>query len=186
MRFNRWSKNGTIQKIFEKMQELNIIDVRTDMIYIESTSIKVHTDAAGARKSSGKQSIGRSKGGLTTEIHLYCASEQYAFVFHLSAGNNHDAPEGRKLIETKSLMKWSIFMPKGKPKYTGKMEQQIIEDIITNKLSQCETANKYRISRHSVQNWERIYLEERVEELYIERRGRKSTGRPPKIKKDIE
>ena len=51
------------EKIFEKMQELNIIDVRTDTLCIDSTSIKVHPDAAGARKSSGEQSIGRSKGG---------------------------------------------------------------------------------------------------------------------------
>ena len=36
----------------------------------------------------------------------------------------------------------------------------------------------------SVAAWERIYLEEGAEGLYIERRGRKSTGRPPKIKKD--
>ena len=62
-RFNRWSKNGTIKRIFEKMQELNIIDVRTDTLCIDSTSIKVHPDAAGARKSNGEQSIGRSKGG---------------------------------------------------------------------------------------------------------------------------
>ena len=40
------------------------------------------------------------KRGLTTKIHLCCASERYAFVFHLSAENRHDAPEGRKLIET--------------------------------------------------------------------------------------
>ena len=63
MKFNRWSKNGTMKKIFEKMQALNIIDVRTDTLCIDSTSIKVHPDAAGARKSSGEQSIGRSKGG---------------------------------------------------------------------------------------------------------------------------
>ena len=63
MRFNRWSKNGTIQRIFEEMQKLNIIDVRTDTLCIDSTSIKVHPDAAGALKSSGEQSIGRSKGG---------------------------------------------------------------------------------------------------------------------------
>ena len=63
MRFNRWSKNGTIQKIFEEMQKLDIIDVRTDTLCIDSTSIKVHPDAAGARKSNGEQSIGRSKGG---------------------------------------------------------------------------------------------------------------------------
>ncbi len=63
MRFNRWSKNGTIQKVFEKMQEMNIIDIRTDVLCIDSTSIKVHPDASGARKSCGTQSIGRSKGG---------------------------------------------------------------------------------------------------------------------------
>lgn len=63
MRFSRWSQNGTIQKIFEELQEMNIIDNRTDILCLDSTSIKVHPDAAGARKSSGEQSIGRSKGG---------------------------------------------------------------------------------------------------------------------------
>lgn len=37
---------------------------------------------------------------LRTKIHLCCASNRYAFGFHLSSGNNHDAPEGRKFIET--------------------------------------------------------------------------------------
>ena len=62
MRFNRWAKNGTIQQIFEKMQEMNIIDIRSDILCLDSTSIKVHPDAAGAQKSSEEQSIGRSKG----------------------------------------------------------------------------------------------------------------------------
>ena len=35
---------------------------------------------------------------LTTKLHLCCTLERYAFGFHLSAGNRHDAPEGRKLI----------------------------------------------------------------------------------------
>ena len=30
--------------------------------------------------------------------HLCCTLERYAFAFHLSAENRHDAPEGRKLI----------------------------------------------------------------------------------------
>lgn len=63
MRFNRWSKNGVIEKIFEELQKQNIIDVRTDVLCIDSTSIKVHPDATGARKANGEQSIGRSKGG---------------------------------------------------------------------------------------------------------------------------
>ena len=63
MKFNRWSKNGTIEEIFEEMQRTNIIDIRTDVLCIDSTSIKVHPDAAGAGKENGEQSIGRSKGG---------------------------------------------------------------------------------------------------------------------------
>ena len=38
------------------------------------------------------------KRGLTTKIHLVCTSARYAFVFSLSAGNRHDAPQGRKLL----------------------------------------------------------------------------------------
>ena len=37
-----------------------------------------------------------------------------------------------------------------------------------------------------MKNWERIYLEEGPEGLYIERRGRKSTGRPKKLKPEVE
>ena len=64
MKFNRWSKNGTIQRIFEELQKQNVIDIQTEILCLDSTSIKVHPDAAGAKKSSGEQqSIGRSKGG---------------------------------------------------------------------------------------------------------------------------
>lgn len=38
--------------------------------------------------------------GLTTKIHVICTSDHCAFVFSLSPGNCHDAPQGRKLIDT--------------------------------------------------------------------------------------
>lgn len=62
-RLNRWCKNGTLAKVFAALQEENIIDIRTEFVCIDSTSIKVHPDATGALKKHGKQSIGRSKGG---------------------------------------------------------------------------------------------------------------------------
>ncbi|MDD5698947.1 MAG: transposase [Victivallaceae bacterium] len=49
-------------------------------------------------KKSGKQSIGRSRGGLTTKIHMVTASDRSAVSFSLSSGNAADAPEGRKLL----------------------------------------------------------------------------------------
>ncbi|MDE5885074.1 MAG: hypothetical protein K2H29_08395 [Oscillospiraceae bacterium] len=37
---------------------------------------------------------------MTTKIHLVCTSVRYAFFFSLSSGNRHDAPQGRKLLDT--------------------------------------------------------------------------------------
>ena len=63
VKFSRWSKNGTIHQIFKELQKQNIIEMKSSVMCLDSTSIKVHPDAAGAKKSSGEQSIGRSKGG---------------------------------------------------------------------------------------------------------------------------
>ena len=40
-----------------------------------------------------------TKRELTTKLHAVCTSDKFALKFHLSAGNCHDAPEGRKLIK---------------------------------------------------------------------------------------
>ena len=57
MKFNRWSKNGTIQRIFEELQSQNIIDVQSKILCLDSTSVKVHPDVADARNASGEQSL---------------------------------------------------------------------------------------------------------------------------------
>ena len=100
VKFNRWCKNGVIDRIFEALQEENIIEIRTEIIGIDSTSVKFHPDAAGARKSSGEQSIGRSKGSSQQRFIWLFTSAKFAMIYRLSAGNKHDAPEGRKFIES--------------------------------------------------------------------------------------
>ena len=87
------------------------------------------------------------------------------------------------------LTKGDIFMPKGKPnkRYTPEFKIKVVETMRDEKLSHHEVARLFDINAHdAVAKWERIYLEEGKEGFYRERRGRKSTGRPPKIKKDIE
>ncbi|WP_418820592.1 transposase [Ruminococcus sp.] len=77
-------------------------------------------------------------------------------------------------------------MPKGKPnkRYTPEFKIKVVETMHREKLSYRETARQFDISNSRVTAWERIYLEEGADGLYAERRGRKSTGRPPKIKKE--
>ena len=77
-------------------------------------------------------------------------------------------------------------MPKGQPnkRYTQEFKIKVVETMHREKLSYRETARQFDISNSRVTAWERIYLEEGADGLYAERRGRKSTGRPPKIKKE--
>ena len=98
IRFSRWSKNGTITKILEAMQKQKLINEEDYIFFIDSTSIKMSPDA-NKNKNNQKQNIGRPKGRLTTKLHLCCISS-CPVVFRLSPGNSHDAPEGRKLIES--------------------------------------------------------------------------------------
>lgn len=80
-------------------------------------------------------------------------------------------------------------MPKGKPnkRYTPEFKIKVVEIMKKEKLSYHEAARQFDISDHKiVSRWERIYLEEGSDGLRIERRGRKSTGRPLKLDKKVE
>ena len=80
-------------------------------------------------------------------------------------------------------------MPKGKAnkRYSGEFKQLVVEDVRNNKLGYNEAMRKYGIAgRSKIQQWERICLEEGPEGLNIERRGRGSKGRPPKLDKQVE
>ena len=59
-------------------------------------------------KKNGEQAIGRSKGGLTTKVHMLAANEKYAAELILSAGQLHDAPHGRLLMETAGKQDFTI------------------------------------------------------------------------------
>ena len=80
-------------------------------------------------------------------------------------------------------------MPKGVPnkRYTPEFKQLVVETMREEGLSLSETMRRFNINCLGIiKRWERIYLEEGKEGFYIERRGRKSTCRPKKLKKEVE
>ena len=81
-------------------------------------------------------------------------------------------------------------MPKGIPnkRYTGEFKQRVVETMMQEKLSYREAAWQFDVNDHKrVASWERIYLEEGPEGLYVERRGCGSKGCPPKkLKPEVE
>ena len=59
-------------------------------------------------------------------------------------------------------------MPKGQRKYNGAQKVEIIKQLHNEKLSFYEASSKYGIPRRTLQDWERIYLEEGEEDLIAE------------------
>jgi len=49
-KFNRWSKNGTLEHIFKALQSEGIIAIKTNIIYLDSTCVKVHPNGTGSLK----------------------------------------------------------------------------------------------------------------------------------------
>lgn len=43
-RMNRWSKNGVLDRIFERLQKEQLIHIKVEAFSLDSTSIKVHPD----------------------------------------------------------------------------------------------------------------------------------------------
>ena len=77
-------------------------------------------------------------------------------------------------------------------KYSPEFKLSVILDMRNNNLGYNETMRKYNINSHTViPNWERKYLEEGIEGLAKDNRGRptingKKRGRPPKLDKQVE
>ena len=81
-------------------------------------------------------------------------------------------------------------MPKGVPnkRYTPEFKATVIETMLKEKLSYCETARRFEVKSDTqiIKHWERIYLNEGAEGFSLERRGRSRTGRPRKLPKGVE
>ncbi|WP_088339335.1 IS5 family transposase [Pseudomonas oleovorans] len=99
-RMNRWTKAGVLDRMFEELQRAQVVRIRIEAVSLDSTSIKVHPDGTGALKKRGPQSIGKSRGGWNTKIHMVAADARTAVTFSLSPGQAHDAPEGRRLLSS--------------------------------------------------------------------------------------
>ncbi|MEE4576208.1 IS5 family transposase [Pseudomonas alliivorans] len=109
-RFRQWRDNGTFEQVLRhlhlRLREDGFIDLDTWMV--DSTSIRATRAASGAGKKGGPQEpqhhcLGRSRGGLTTKIHLACDSHGFPLAVMLSPGEEADSRYFMPLLEQISL-----------------------------------------------------------------------------------
>ncbi|MFF6938537.1 IS5 family transposase [Streptomyces sp. NPDC008312] len=97
-RLRMWAADGTWERVFTEL--LAQADAEEDLIWavsVDSTIVRAHQNAAGARKkgprlASQDHAIGRSRGGLTTKIHLAADGNCLPMAFVLTAEQAGDAP----------------------------------------------------------------------------------------------
>ena len=51
-RMNRWSKNGVLDRVFERLQREQIVRIQIEAVKLDSTTVKVHPDGLGALKKT--------------------------------------------------------------------------------------------------------------------------------------
>lgn len=100
-RFNRWCKSGVFQAMMEKLQDPDL-----DVLLLDSTIIRAHQHAAGAKGSSAAaEALGRSRGGFSTKIHVACDGVGKPAKIILTPGQNHDVTQGPALIANSDAKK---------------------------------------------------------------------------------
>ncbi|WP_428966897.1 IS5 family transposase [Micromonospora fluostatini] len=112
--FRRWQRDGTWARILTALQAL--ADVAGRVVWdvsVDSTVARAHQHAAGARKRgicrpsrrAGSRSnrpnhaLGRSRGGLTTKVHLACEQGQKPLSIVLTAGQRGDSPQFMAVLD---------------------------------------------------------------------------------------
>lgn len=99
-RLIRWAVDGTWERILAAI--LSAADSADDIgwtVSVDSTVCCAHQHAAGARKKGAPgrsepddHALGRSRGGLSTKVHLASDSHARPLALHVTAGQAGDAP----------------------------------------------------------------------------------------------
>ncbi|HUW79814.1 MAG TPA: IS5 family transposase [Acidocella sp.] len=95
-RFNRWRKAGVWDRILEAVSKAYNGDVQM----IDSSSIRVHQHAANAKKDDRSSCMGRSRGGLTTKIHVLVDACGLPIAIKLTEGQAHDGRSAQDMLQT--------------------------------------------------------------------------------------
>ena len=103
-RFSRWAASGVWESLFKTLAD----DPDNEYAMIDATIVRAHQHSAGARKKRGcDQAIGRSRGGLTTKIHVIVDALGNPLALSLTGGNAHDITQAEPLaaqVEPEALL----------------------------------------------------------------------------------
>nr|WP_228184126.1 IS5 family transposase [Streptomyces anulatus] len=115
-RFRRWAADGTFDRMLRAAQAK--ADAAGDiewLVSVDSTVVRAHQHAAGARKGGRDPALGRSRGGLTSKIHLACDGRGRPLAFVVTGGNTNDCTRFTAVMEAIRVPRIGPGRPRVRP-----------------------------------------------------------------------
>ena len=90
-RFWRLSRSGVFEAFLQLLAETS----KTAHVvqFFDSTVVRAHVSAAGAKRGQENQALGRSRGGFSSKIHLKTDFDGLPIAFHLTGGEVSDTTQ---------------------------------------------------------------------------------------------
>lgn len=100
-RFYRWQHAGIWPRLLRALQCLADCQGQLDwsIHFVDSTIVRTHQHAAGARGGQAGQALGRSRGGFNTKLHVRSDRRGILLVLLVTAGERHDQTMFEPLME---------------------------------------------------------------------------------------
>ncbi|MFD9621508.1 IS5 family transposase [Streptomyces virginiae] len=122
-RLVRWAVDGTWERILTSI--LAAADANDDIdwtVSVDSTIVRAHQHAAGApqkgaagRREPVDHALGRSRGGLSTKVHLAADGRARPLAFTLTAGQAGDAPAFETVMALIRVPRTGAGRPRTRP-----------------------------------------------------------------------
>jgi len=176
--FRRWQRDGTWHKILTGLQ------ARADAaglicwdVSVDSTVARAHQHAAGARKRAqagaaspggvrpepADHALGRSRGGLTTKVHLACEQRQKPLSIVVTAGQCGDSPQFQAVLEAIRVPRPGPGRPRTRP------------DRVLGDKAYGSRANRAYLRRRGI----RCTIPEKADQIRNRKNKGRRGGRPP-------
>ena len=149
-RYAYWCDKGHFERFFQGVQQPDL-----DEVMVDSTCCRAHQSSAGARKTSGPQASGITRGRLNTKIHAVCDALGNPLRFVLTPGQRHDSkpvPELLDGLQAKALLTDKAYDSDKIVQAAQKRGMQVIIPCRVNRKEQrVLDLHRYK-ARHMVEN----------------------------------
>ncbi|MEU7891212.1 MULTISPECIES: IS5 family transposase [Streptosporangiaceae] len=176
-RFARWERDGTWARLLEQIQARDdSVGAVEWTVSVDSTINRSHQHAAGARKrgrartagwkvrhARADQALGRSRGGLTTKIHLACDGRGLPLAVVVTPGNVNDCTVFKAVLESVRVPRAGAGRPRQRP-----------DTVIADKAYSSREVRQ-DLRRRGI----RAVIPERTDQRANRQRRGRAGGRPP-------